>query len=84
MKMAGAIGQGRLSIKQIRELKEASVDIKNMILETLGEGLFEKTVDAGDFDEEEVYEKIPADLGVDFILIGCSVLMITNLIDKPK
>lgn len=65
-----AIGQGRLSIKQIRELKEANVNIDNMISEGLRENLFKKTVDevlssgTGDFDEEEVYQKIPEDLNI--------------------
>ncbi|XP_062086719.1 protein TIC110, chloroplastic [Humulus lupulus] len=65
-----AIGQGRLNIKQIRELKEASVDLDNMISESLRENLFKKTVDeifssgTGEFDEEEVYQKIPLDLNI--------------------
>ncbi|PON66189.1 Protein TIC [Trema orientale] len=65
-----AIGQGRLNIKQIRELKEASVDLDNMISESLRENLFKKTVDdifssgTGEFDEEEVYQKIPLDLSI--------------------
>ncbi|MBA0552794.1 hypothetical protein Golob_023573 [Gossypium lobatum] len=65
-----AIGQGRLNIKQIRELKESGVDLDNMISESLRENLFKKTVDeifssgTGEFDEEEVYDKIPADLKV--------------------
>ncbi|XP_021851362.1 protein TIC110, chloroplastic [Spinacia oleracea] len=65
-----AIGQGRLSIKQIRELKEAGVNIDNMIAVSLRENLFKKTVDeifssgTGDFDDEEVYQKIPADLKI--------------------
>ncbi|KAF8397006.1 hypothetical protein HHK36_018644 [Tetracentron sinense] len=65
-----AISQGRLSIKQIRELKEASVDLDSMISESLRENLFKKTVDeifssgTGDFDEEEVYERIPSDLSI--------------------
>ncbi|XP_050368674.1 protein TIC110, chloroplastic [Argentina anserina] len=65
-----AIGQGRLNIQQIRELKQSSVDLENMISETLRESLFKKTVDeifssgTGEFDEEEVYEKIPADLHI--------------------
>lgn len=65
-----AIGQGRLSIKQIRELKDAGVNIDTMIAETLRENLFKKTVDeifssgTGEFDEEEVYEKIPADVKI--------------------
>ncbi|KAM5583035.1 protein TIC110, chloroplastic [Rosa sericea] len=65
-----AIGQGRLNIKQIRELKQSSVDLESMISESLRENLFKKTVDeifssgTGEFDEEEVYEKIPADLNI--------------------
>ncbi|KAL9236764.1 hypothetical protein vseg_011398 [Gypsophila vaccaria] len=65
-----AIGQGRLSIKQIRELKEASVNIDTMISESLRENLYKKTVDeifssgTGEFDEEEVYQTIPADLKI--------------------
>nr|DAD24411.1 TPA_asm: hypothetical protein HUJ06_025875 [Nelumbo nucifera] len=65
-----AVSQGRLSIKQIRELKEASVDLDSMISESLRENLFKKTVDeifssgTGEFDEEEVYAKIPLDLNI--------------------
>ncbi|KDP30450.1 hypothetical protein JCGZ_17138 [Jatropha curcas] len=65
-----AVSRGRLNIKQIRELKEASVDLDSMISEKLRENLFKKTVDeifssgTGEFDEEEVYEKIPADLSI--------------------
>ncbi|KAL3722241.1 hypothetical protein ACJRO7_034590 [Eucalyptus globulus] len=65
-----AVSQGRLNIKQIRELKEASVDLDSMISESLRENLFKKTVDeifsagTGEFDQEEVYEKIPADLNI--------------------
>ncbi|WCJ34963.1 translocon at the inner envelope membrane of chloroplasts 110 [Euphorbia peplus] len=65
-----AINRGRLNIHQIRELKEASIDLDVMISERLRENLFRKTVDeifssgTGDFDEVEVYEKIPADLSI--------------------
>uniref|UniRef100_A0A2N9J8N2 Protein TIC110, chloroplastic n=1 Tax=Fagus sylvatica TaxID=28930 RepID=A0A2N9J8N2_FAGSY len=65
-----AVGQGRLTIKQIRELKEAGVELDTMISESLRENLFKKTVDGifssgtGEFDEEEVYEKIPSDLNI--------------------
>ncbi|XP_061354304.1 protein TIC110, chloroplastic-like [Gastrolobium bilobum] len=65
-----AVTQGRLSMKQIRELKEANVDLDNMVSEKLRETLFKKTVDdifssgTGEFDEEEVYEKIPSDLNI--------------------
>ncbi|KAG5224982.1 chloroplast inner envelope family protein [Salix suchowensis] len=60
-----AIIRGRLNMKQIRELKEASIDFNSMISEKLRENLHKKTVDeifssgTGEFDEEEVYEKIP-------------------------
>ncbi|KAL8531252.1 hypothetical protein ACS0TY_008035 [Phlomoides rotata] len=65
-----AAGRGRLSIKEIRELKENGVDVYNMISESLRENLFKKTIDdifssgTGEFDEEEVYEKIPKDLNI--------------------
>lgn len=66
-----AVSQGRIGIKQVRELKEASIDLDSMISERLRENLFKKTVDeifssgTGDFDQEEVYEKIPDDLSLD-------------------
>lgn len=65
-----AVGQGRLSIKEIRELKESSVDINTMISESLRENLFKKTLadifssGTGEFDEEEVYENVPKDLNI--------------------
>ncbi|KAK7321410.1 hypothetical protein VNO77_32031 [Canavalia gladiata] len=66
----GAVTQGRLSIKQIRELKEANVDLDSMVSQNLRETILKKTVDdifssgTGEFDEEEVYEKIPSDLNI--------------------
>lgn len=65
-----AVTQGRLNMKQIRELKEADVDLDSMVSENLREILFKKTVDdifssgTGEFDNEEVYEKIPSDLNI--------------------
>ncbi|PHT61603.1 Protein, chloroplastic [Capsicum annuum] len=65
-----AVGQGRLSIKEIRELKESSVDINTMISDSLRENLFKKTLDdifssgTGEFDEAEVYENIAKDLNI--------------------
>lgn len=65
-----AVAQGRLTIKQIRELKEAGVELDTMISESLRENLFKKTVDdifssgTGEFNEEEVYEKLPSDLNI--------------------
>ncbi|KAF6152633.1 hypothetical protein GIB67_008070 [Kingdonia uniflora] len=65
-----AVSQGRLSIKQIRELKEANMDLDTLISKSLRENLYKKTVDdifssgTGEFNEEEVYEKIPLDLSI--------------------
>ncbi|ERN08576.1 protein TIC110, chloroplastic [Amborella trichopoda] len=66
-----AVSQGRITIQQVRELREANVEIDNIISEGLRENLFKKTVDemfssgTGEFDEEEVYTKIPSDLNID-------------------
>lgn len=66
-----AVSQGRIGIQQVRELKEAKVDLDSMISERLRENLFKKTVEeifssgTGVFDAEEVYVKIPADLSID-------------------
>ncbi|KAL8055871.1 hypothetical protein ABFX02_04G083300 [Erythranthe guttata] len=66
-----AAGRGRLSIKEIRELKENGIEVENMVSASLRENLFKKTVDdifssgTGEFDEEEVYHKIPQDLNID-------------------
>ncbi|EPS69416.1 hypothetical protein M569_05346 [Genlisea aurea] len=66
-----AAGRGRLSIKEIRELKENGVDVDNMLSVSLRENLFKKTIDdifssgTGDFVEEEVYHRIPLDLNID-------------------
>lgn len=66
-----AIARGMLTIQQVRDLKKANYNLGNRISESLRESLFKKTVDeifssgTGEFDEEEVYEKIPADLNVD-------------------
>lgn len=65
-----AVTQGRLNIKQIRELKEAGVDLDNMVSKNMRELLFKKSVGdifssgTGEFDEEEVYENIPSDLNI--------------------
>ncbi|XAR58860.1 hypothetical protein NMG60_11014426 [Bertholletia excelsa] len=65
-----ATGQGSLSIKEIRDLKEAGIDFDTMVSENLRENLFKKTVDeifssgTGEFDEEDVYQKMPQDLNI--------------------
>eukprot|EP00262_Sarcandra_glabra_P000062 TRINITY_DN1007_c0_g1_i1.p1 TRINITY_DN1007_c0_g1~~TRINITY_DN1007_c0_g1_i1.p1 ORF type:complete len:1009 (+),score=231.90 TRINITY_DN1007_c0_g1_i1:113-3139(+) len=66
-----AASQGNLSIKQVRDLKEVGIDLDSLISEKLRESIFKKTVDeifssgTGEFDEGEIYEKVPADLGID-------------------
>jgi hypothetical protein len=65
-----AVTQGRLNMKQIRELKESNVDLDSMVSVSLREMLFKKTIGdifssgTGEFDAEEVYEKIPLDLNI--------------------
>nr|O24303.1 RecName: Full=Protein TIC110, chloroplastic; AltName: Full=Chloroplast inner envelope protein, 110 kDa; Short=psIEP110; AltName: Full=IAP100; AltName: Full=Translocon at the inner envelope membrane of chloroplasts 110; Flags: Precursor [Pisum sativum]AAC49399.1 IAP100 [Pisum sativum] len=65
-----AVTQGKLNMKQIRELKESNVDLDSMVSVSLRETIFKKTVGdifssgTGEFDEEEVYEKIPLDLNI--------------------
>ncbi|KAI3760365.1 hypothetical protein L1987_50760 [Smallanthus sonchifolius] len=66
-----AVGQGRLSIREIRELKGSGIELDVMVSQSLRQNLFKKTVDdifssgTGEFDEVEVYEKIPEDLSID-------------------
>lgn len=66
-----AVGQGRLSIREIRELKGSGIELDAMVSQGLRQNLFKKTVDdifssgTGEFDEVEVYEKIPEDLSID-------------------
>ncbi|KAL6516428.1 hypothetical protein OROGR_019733 [Orobanche gracilis] len=66
-----AVGRGRLGIKEIRELGENGVDVDNMISASLREKIFKKTINdifssgTGEFDSEEVYQKIPKDLNID-------------------
>ncbi|CAJ2652764.1 unnamed protein product [Trifolium pratense] len=65
-----AVTQGKLNMKQIRELKESNVDLDSMVSVSLREMLFKKTIGdifssgTGEFDAEEVYEKIPLDLNI--------------------
>jgi hypothetical protein len=65
-----AINQGRLNVEEVKELREAGVDIDGMIPKPVRQKLFKKVVDrtlssgTGDFDEAELYEKMPAELGI--------------------
>ncbi|KAJ7564728.1 hypothetical protein O6H91_02G030900 [Diphasiastrum complanatum] len=66
-----AVNQGRLTIEEVRELKEAGVDIDTTIAKGIREKLFRKIVDGafsagtGEFDEKEILDTIPKDLVLD-------------------
>ncbi|GJM91094.1 hypothetical protein PR202_ga07435 [Eleusine coracana subsp. coracana] len=63
-----SVARGQIGIQQVRGLKEANFQLESLIAEPLRESIYRKTVEeifssgTGDFDEEEVYVKIPADL----------------------
>ncbi|PIN19551.1 hypothetical protein CDL12_07782 [Handroanthus impetiginosus] len=69
--LQSAAGQGKLSIAEIRELKQKGINVDNMISVSLRENLFKKFVDemfssgTGEFNEDEVYQKMPKDLNID-------------------
>ncbi|GER35479.1 chloroplast inner envelope family protein [Striga asiatica] len=71
MALETAVSHGKLSVKEIRDLKENGIDADTVMTESLRESIFKKTMDkifssgTGEFDEEEVYEKIPKDLNID-------------------
>ncbi|MCO5608125.1 hypothetical protein L7F22_062331 [Adiantum nelumboides] len=66
-----AISSGKLSIEEVKGLREAGVDMDAMITADVREKLFKKLLDGvfssgtGDFSEDDVYEKFPKDLGLD-------------------
>ncbi|RCV42340.1 hypothetical protein SETIT_9G208600v2 [Setaria italica] len=63
-----SVARGQIGIQQVRGLKDANFQLDSLIAEPLRESIYRKTVEeifssgTGDFDEEEVYVKIPADL----------------------
>lgn len=63
-----SVARGQIGIQQVRGLKEANFQLDSLIAEPLRESIYRKTVEelfssgTGDFDEEEMYVKIPADL----------------------
>ncbi|KAL3700437.1 hypothetical protein R1sor_018459 [Riccia sorocarpa] len=74
-RMAGAIesavNQGRLTVEEVKELKEAGVDVDSMISKGVREKLYKKLVDGvfstgtGEFPESDIYEKFPAELNLE-------------------
>jgi hypothetical protein len=63
-----SVARGQIGLQQVRGLKEANFDLESLIAKPLREGIYKKTVEGifssgtGDFDEEEVYVNIPAEL----------------------
>jgi hypothetical protein len=63
-----SIARGQIGIQQVRGLKEANFQLDSLISEPLRETIYKKCAEeifssgTGDFDEEEVYVKMPADL----------------------
>ncbi|CAN6310638.1 unnamed protein product [Urochloa humidicola] len=63
-----SVAKGQIGIQQVRDLRKANFQLDSLIAEPLRESIYRKTVEeifssgTGDFDEEEVYAKIPADL----------------------
>ncbi|KAM0854929.1 hypothetical protein ACQ4PT_050107 [Festuca glaucescens] len=63
-----SIARGQIGIQQVRGLKEANFQLDSLISEPLRETIYKKCAEeifssgTGDFDEDEVYVKMPADL----------------------
>lgn len=66
-----AINQGKLSFDEVKELRESGFNIETTISKDSRLKLFKKLVDGifssgrGEFDEADVYERIPSALGLD-------------------
>ncbi|KAF6994892.1 hypothetical protein CFC21_011492 [Triticum aestivum] len=63
-----SISRGQIGIQQVRGLKDANFELDSLISEPLRETIYKKCAEeifssgTGEFDEEEVYVKMPADL----------------------
>lgn len=63
-----SVSRGQIGIQQVRGLKEANFELESLIAEPLRESIYRKAIEeifssgTGDFNEEEVYVKMPADL----------------------
>eukprot|EP00246_Nothoceros_aenigmaticus_P015866 TRINITY_DN6866_c0_g1_i2.p1 TRINITY_DN6866_c0_g1~~TRINITY_DN6866_c0_g1_i2.p1 ORF type:complete len:552 (-),score=138.22 TRINITY_DN6866_c0_g1_i2:271-1926(-) len=66
-----AINQGKLTFEEVKELKEGGFDVEKTISKDNRQKLFKKIVEGifssgkGEFDEVDVYERIPSALGLD-------------------
>eukprot|EP00243_Klebsormidium_subtile_P002286 TRINITY_DN1448_c0_g1_i1.p1 TRINITY_DN1448_c0_g1~~TRINITY_DN1448_c0_g1_i1.p1 ORF type:complete len:219 (+),score=70.49 TRINITY_DN1448_c0_g1_i1:46-657(+) len=66
-----AIASGKLTIKDVRGFRESGVDIDSMVNKELRMKMYKKHIEGllssgtGIFDETEVYETLPNDLGLD-------------------
>jgi uncharacterized protein YdcH (DUF465 family) len=69
--LEAAVNRGRMGMKEVRELKEAKIDIKDVMSEALREMIFKKAVEEifssgkGEFDKTEMYDKFTEELGID-------------------
>jgi hypothetical protein len=69
--VGSAINSGKLTVADIRSFRESGVDIDSMVNKELRMKMYKKHVEGllssgtGVFDEAEVYEKLPTDLGLD-------------------
>ncbi|GBG79636.1 hypothetical protein CBR_g29785 [Chara braunii] len=66
-----AVASGKLSVAEVKELKAAGVDVETMVPKEMRASIFKKHMEStfhsgtGEFDEKEMYETLPADLGLD-------------------
>lgn len=66
-----AVKGGRMGLKEVRDLKEAKVDIKDVMSEALRETIFKKAAEEvfsngkGEFDETEMFHKVTEELSID-------------------
>lgn len=69
--LEAAVNRGRMGMKEVRELKEAKIDISDVMSEALRETIFKKAAEEvfssgkGEFDENEMYDKVTEDLSID-------------------
>eukprot|EP00252_Welwitschia_mirabilis_P003221 TRINITY_DN13309_c0_g1_i1.p1 TRINITY_DN13309_c0_g1~~TRINITY_DN13309_c0_g1_i1.p1 ORF type:complete len:982 (-),score=224.75 TRINITY_DN13309_c0_g1_i1:486-3431(-) len=66
-----AVEEGQFTVADIKDLQEVDMDINVVVPKDVRQVLFKKILDrlfssgTGEFDEEEVYERVPAELGIE-------------------